>query len=191
MAVSALDDENTLDPKFPRPWDTTPSCPPTPGFFGGGWTPSPGYASPEPEQRVEDRSPPTDPIRLTHLVEPDDDDERAGSEHLSDCSRYTYLIEWRVTLNHRVIAKDTEQDLAETPSTFWPKFQQEMAKLLRSKIAHGRRVRPDDTNVVVSVNDRSQRDLIKRFDSSDINWTAIEKQLLMWAQLNHKAAKTY
>lgn len=182
MAVSILDDADTFEPQFPRPRDTTPSCPPTPGFFSGAWTPSQGYASPEPG-RVDDASQPTDPVRLSHLAE-EHDDERAGGEHILDCSRYRYLIEWRVTLNHRVIAKDTEQDLAEPPSTFWPKLQQEMTKILRSKIAHDRRVRPDDTNVVVSVNDRSQRDLIKRFDSTDINWTAIEKQLLMWAQLS-------
>ncbi|KAJ5730154.1 uncharacterized protein N7483_004662 [Penicillium malachiteum] len=39
--------------------------------------------------------------------------------------------------------------------------------------------------VVAFVNDRSQRDLTKRFDSTDMDWTAIEKQLLMWTTLYH------
>ncbi|KAJ6014916.1 hypothetical protein N7540_009507 [Penicillium herquei] len=60
----------------------------------------------------------------------------------------------------------------------------EMAKILRGKLARDRRVRPDDTNVVVPVKDRSQRDLIQRFESTDINWPAIEKQLLRWVKLS-------
>lgn len=175
MAASALDDEHTFDPQFPRPWDTTPSCAPTPGYIGRDWTPSLGCASPEPEQLVNSRSEPPDSVSPLHLV----DDEGTSGDRIG----YTYLVEWRVTLNHRVIAKDTEQDLSEPPSVFWPRIEQEAVKILRSKIAHDRRVRLDDTNVVVSVNDRSQRDLIKRFDSTDINWTAIEKQLRMWAEL--------
>lgn len=180
MAASAVDKENTFDPQFPRPWDTTPSYAPTPGYICRHWTPSLGGASPEPERRVDGHSQPTVPVSPIHLVE----EERGSGEQRSDGIRYTYLVEWRVTLNHRVIAKDTEQDLFELPSILWPRIEQEAAKILRSKIAHDRRVRPDDTNVVVSVNDRSQRDLIKRFESTDINWTAIENQLCMWAELS-------
>lgn len=55
--------------------------------------------------------------------------------------------------------------------------------MLRQKINRNRRVKPDDTSVVVSVNDRSQRDLTKRFEKTDIDWTAINRQIRMWQDL--------
>jgi hypothetical protein len=39
---------------------------------------------------------------------------------------------------------------------------------------------PDETNVVVSVTDRSQRDLTKRFDELEIDWEVVEDQLMAW-----------
>jgi hypothetical protein len=109
------------------------------------------------------------------------DDEGSPEEQPQDCIQYR--IEWKVTLNSRVVAKDTEQDLVQLPSFSWPRIQEEADKILRGKITRDRRVRPDDTTVVASVNDRSQRDLTKRFEGTDIDWTEIEKQLLMWAGL--------
>jgi hypothetical protein len=100
-----------------------------------------------------------------------------------------YQIEWRVTLNNRVVTKDTEQKLALPPSSYWEEINKKAGSLSRRKIARDRRVRPDDTTIVVSVKDRSQRDLTKRFESTDIDWTTVEKQLLAWAHLYHIGKK--
>jgi hypothetical protein len=40
----------------------------------------------------------------------------------------------------------------------------------------------DDTSVVMSVNDRSQRDLTRRFDNMDVDWSVIERQLIRWGE---------
>ena len=42
---------------------------------------------------------------------------------------------------------------------------------------------PDDTNVVVSVTGRSERDLTKRFNELDIEWPVVENQLVQWSDL--------
>jgi hypothetical protein len=94
-----------------------------------------------------------------------------------------YQIEWKVKLNNRVVAKDTEQDLALPPSSYWERIKDTAGNVLRRKIAHNRRVRLDDTNLVVSVNERCQSDLIKRFEGASIDWTTVENQLLKWASL--------
>lgn len=54
---------------------------------------------------------------------------------------------------------------------------------MQRKVTRKQRVRTDDTTVVVSVNDRQHRDLTKHFEDTDVDWTAIERQLLMWENL--------
>ena len=44
-------------------------------------------------------------------------------------------------------------------------------------------VRCDDTKVVISVTERSERDLIKQFNSTEVDWSIVEKQLLAWGEL--------
>jgi hypothetical protein len=83
-----------------------------------------------------------------------------------------------------VVAKDTEQDIVLVPAACWHMYlKPKVEKLLSKKVAHNRHVEYNDTRVIVSVNDRSERNLTKRFDSIDINWLVVEKQLIWWGEL--------
>ncbi|KAJ5434402.1 hypothetical protein N7491_004997 [Penicillium cf. griseofulvum] len=87
------------------------------------------------------------------------------------------IIEWRVKLNNRVVVKDIKQDLTQPPRSYWEQIKEDACNILRRKTARGRRVRLDDTNIVLSVN--SQRDIDKHFEGTSVDWTA----LLAWASL--------
>jgi hypothetical protein len=78
-----------------------------------------------------------------------------------------------VKVNDKVISKDTEPDLVLAPACFWERFLHfRLGELLRKRIPKNRSVCSDETNVVVSVTERSQRDLTKRFDETKIDWAA-------------------
>ncbi|KAF2820762.1 hypothetical protein CC86DRAFT_303961, partial [Ophiobolus disseminans] len=99
-------------------------------------------------------------------------------------SRLRYSIEWKVAVNNRVVAKDTEQDIVLVPAAYWHMYlKPKVEKLSNKKVAQNRHVEYDDTSVVVSVNDRSERDLTKRFDNMDIDWSVVEKQLIRCGEL--------
>ncbi|KAK4243077.1 hypothetical protein C7999DRAFT_36603 [Corynascus novoguineensis] len=77
-----------------------------------------------------------------------------------------------------VAAKDTEQDLVLLPRAFWDTFlQPKLEKLLDKKLPPNKSYKAKETNVVVSVTDRSEWDLVKRFDELDIEWPILEGQL--------------
>jgi hypothetical protein len=102
-------------------------------------------------------------------------------EEPPSCLRYS--IEWKVTLNNRLLAKDTEPDLVLAPRFYWSLFlRDKLDKLLQKKLPPSKRVACEDTNVVVSVTERSQRDLTKRFDETDVDWFLVEKQLSQWSE---------
>jgi hypothetical protein len=89
-----------------------------------------------------------------------------------------------------MVSKDTEQDLVLAPMAYWHMFlKPKLEKLLRKKLPQNRAVRCDETNVIVSVTGRSERDLTKRFDDIDIDWSIVEKQLLAWEELFRSGKK--
>jgi hypothetical protein len=66
---------------------------------------------------------------------------------------------------------DTEQDIVLAPAAYWEHFlHPKLDDFWRKK---NRSVRSEDTNVVVSVTQRKERDLKKRFDDTSIDWAVI------------------
>ncbi|KAK5651141.1 hypothetical protein OQA88_13235 [Cercophora sp. LCS_1] len=102
-------------------------------------------------------------------------------EHPPTCIHYS--IEWKLTINNRMAAKDTEQDLVLVPHALWDTLlQPKLKKLLDKKLPSNKVYKAEETNVVVSVTDRSERNLVKRFDELDIEWAILEKQLQTWSR---------
>ncbi|RKK65199.1 hypothetical protein BFJ69_g16502 [Fusarium oxysporum] len=98
-----------------------------------------------------------------------------------------YSIEWKLQLRKGRLSKltnDTEQDRVLAPGAFWDtNLKDKVNKLLRHKTPRGKSYVPEETIVIVSVNDRGERDLTKRFDEFNIDWRMAEEQLCRWSNL--------
>jgi hypothetical protein len=168
------DDYDAYRSELPVLWERTPSYAPTPGYPGREWTPSVICPSPDSEDIVSECL----PSLRQHLSDQQSFEpgvERAGGstwdEQSPDCIHYQ--IEWRVKLNNRVVVKDTKQELIQPPRSYWEQIKEDTCNILGQKTARGRRVRLDDTDMVLSVN--SQRNIDKHFEGTSIDWTAVEK----------------
>ncbi|EPS32153.1 hypothetical protein PDE_07113 [Penicillium oxalicum 114-2] len=178
MTYTPFNDANddAYRPELPNQWERTPSYAPTPGYPDREWTPSVICPSPDPEDIVDECSPSlhqhsSDQQGFDPVVERAD--RSAWDKQSPD--RIHYQIEWRVKLNNRVVVKDTKQDLTQPPSSYWEQIKEDACNILRRKTARGRRVRLDDTDMVLSVN--SQRDIDKHFEGTSVDWTVVEKEL--------------
>ncbi|KAH7459850.1 hypothetical protein FOMA001_g19857 [Fusarium oxysporum f. sp. matthiolae] len=123
--------------------------------------------------------------RLPLLQLDDWDPDGTYDESPPTCVHYS--IEWKLQLRKGRLSKltnDTEQNLVLAPGAFWETtFEAKVDKLLKQKTPRGKSYVPEETIVVVSVNDRSERDLTKRFDEFNIDWEMAEEQLRKWSPL--------
>jgi hypothetical protein len=173
MTYAAFGNDDIYQSQLPYIWDQTPSYAPTPGRE---CTPSLICSTPDPDQIFRECSSPFHQPQSEHLgFRQVDEQNGGGGQEDRRLNNVLYQIEWKVKLNNRVVAKNTEQDLALPPSSYWEQIRETAGNVLRRKIARNRRVRLDDTNLVVSVNDRSQCDLTKRFEGAGTDWTLVEK----------------
>jgi hypothetical protein len=98
-------------------------------------------------------------------------------------SRLRYSIEWKIAVNNRAVAKDTEQDFVLAPAVYWRMYlQAKVEKLVARKLPRSSHVELDDIGVIASIKDRSESDLTKRFDDMNIDWSVIERQFVRWSE---------
>lgn len=169
----------------PWQWDESSEYAPTPGNFGH--TPS------SPSNLSLINANPTTPVKypasqpnalqidkLPLLQFGDWVEGKAYDEDPPACIHY--WIEWKVTLNNKTVAKDTEQDLVLAPGFYWRLFlQPKLEELLCRKHPH-KSIISDDTSIVILVT-RHQDKLTRWFDQTNNHWPAIEKQLFEWGHL--------
>ncbi|KAH7112267.1 hypothetical protein B0J13DRAFT_461568, partial [Dactylonectria estremocensis] len=84
------------------------------------------------------------------------------------------------------LTNDTEQNLTLAPGAFWDEtLKSKLEELLKKKTPRTKSYEPVETTIIVSVTDRTERDLSKRFDEQDIEWGVVEDQLRAWSHLLH------
>jgi hypothetical protein len=76
-------------------------------------------------------------------------------------------MEWKLTMNRRVAAKQTENDLVIASSDFWN--EELSSKLVDIVKSMGKSCEADATTIAISVNDRSEYDVTKRFKKLEID----------------------
>ncbi|KAL7940201.1 hypothetical protein V8C42DRAFT_338230 [Trichoderma barbatum] len=107
-----------------------------------------------------------------------------------DKQRYIhYELEWKLTVNNRQVAKQTEQDLVLAPGDFWNKTLMSRLDELVRKTQVNKQCAADATTIVMSVTKRSERNVTKRFDEIKVDWQVVERQLQTWSHLTHNGRK--
>ncbi|KAJ5808848.1 hypothetical protein N7474_010117, partial [Penicillium riverlandense] len=96
---------------------------------------------------------------------------------------YLLQIAWKLILNRKTVDRVTEGDLVIAPSDYWGTLKADVEEMLQTKKKRHQRVLSEGTAVTISVNDRSQRNLEKFYNSTNINWKPVEKQLRKWSNL--------
>lgn len=109
------------------------------------------------------------PVTLLYDCDTSDDDEPTNP----------YNVEWKLSVNRRRRAGESETSIIVSPRKFWKRVLQPKLETAMEK----RPCKVDDTEIVMSTTHRSTKPFRKRFPNLDIEWSVVEKQLQDWNDL--------
>lgn len=114
---------------------------------------------------------------------PLDEWDESGEYDVQPPQYVYYIIEWKLSLNHKKVGGETVKDLVVAPSDYWKTcLKKAVEDMLQTTKKPGQRVRYESTTIKVSVNDKSQSPL-EKFYPTTINWGPVETQLCKWSNL--------
>ena len=123
MSDSPYYADSTSHPQKLESWEQdSPYSPPTPGYFRSPYTTRSNY-SPSPSTFLDDQPGPASrplPNAIPLLRESEWEEDKIYDE--DPPSYIHYFIEWRITVNNKVVVKDTEEDLVLAPGAYWQRF---------------------------------------------------------------------
>ncbi|CAI7587791.1 unnamed protein product [Penicillium manginii] len=168
MTQSYFAEDATQSPMI-DPWEYAP----TPGNFGS--TPATLY-SPSPAPYRATDQPQSDQLNFLPFAE-----WEKGGEYDEERPKFVcYTIEWKVILNRKTVGRVTEENLVVAPSEYWEEtLKADVEDMLQMKKKRHQRVRSEGTDMMMKSNDRSQRKIEKFYNSTNIDWKPVEKQLLI------------
>ncbi|KAK5289759.1 hypothetical protein LTR99_011226 [Exophiala xenobiotica] len=187
-----MSSSNPFDDLFSDDFDSQDfSHVPTPSVFGRTESefPFPGYRSTSnsndneiPKASAPCLRPRQQPEKLAFLQLAEWDRDK-----IYDNSPPSYLrvtIGWKVTLNGKQFARDTEEDVVLTLASYWELIlQPKVEKVVAQKRGQKKDMALQGTSIVVSVTPlQSEPNLIKQYDGTDIDWFTIKKKLVTWGE---------
>ncbi|KIW21716.1 hypothetical protein, variant [Cladophialophora immunda] len=105
------------------------------------------------------------------------EEEDSDPDEPDDGDRFHYSIERKVRLNGKADANQSDPNVV--VSFDWRLvLHDRLEQVVRRRFAKNRRRRHEHTAVVVSVTERSQRDLSKEYEGTEMDWAVANKQLL-------------
>jgi len=101
-----------------------------------------------------------------------------------------YRVDWRLMINKTVVSRNTIDDIVLEPTSYGPCILLPLLEeLLKRKVMPPRSVRPEDTDVVIKVTERSEDDFVSQYEKANIDWRQVETRLLKWSSLFRKGKK--
>lgn len=123
---------------------------------------------------------PTPPGPFSFDSSDDWGDDAASDESVAN--HIQYMVVWKLTVNNRCKAEDTEQEVVLPPAAFWDTVLRAKLEAVREmKLPATKSFQLEETRAIVSITGKKK--LKKRFDGLDIDWAALEKQLRGWSHL--------